>query len=136
MKTAPGFQQHPPKKQIAGLPKEEIHFQLEELLGKEVKLLQTIDRLKITAARENKSTRTKETLEKMASPKEWASSEGDLVEVGPRVIHVHRMKREHGVPQPRATKPPLNPRAQQIHTASSPGRDAFYDACAGAGRAV
>jgi hypothetical protein len=49
----------------SGLPKDEIHFQLEELLGKEVKLLQTIDRLKITAARDNKQTRTKETLEKM-----------------------------------------------------------------------
>jgi hypothetical protein len=65
----------------SALPKDEIHFQLEELLGKEVKLLQTIDRLKITATHENKQTRTKETLEKMASPKEWTTSEGDLVEV-------------------------------------------------------
>lgn len=65
----------------SGLPTDELHFQLEELLGKEVKLLQTIDRLKITAARENKQSRTKETLEKMASPKHWASSEGDVVEV-------------------------------------------------------
>lgn len=65
----------------SGISKDEIHFQLEELLGKEVKLLQTIDRLKITAAAENKQQRTKDTLEKMASPKEWASSEGDLVEV-------------------------------------------------------
>lgn len=65
----------------SGLPKEEIHFQLEELLGKQVKLLQTIDRLKITASKENKKSQTKEMLEKMASPKEWATTDGDIIEV-------------------------------------------------------
>jgi hypothetical protein len=65
----------------SGLPKEEVHLQLEELLGKQVKLLQTIDRLKITAAKENKKSQTKEMLEKMASPKEWATTDGDLIEV-------------------------------------------------------
>ena len=65
----------------SGASKESVHFQLEELLGKEVKLLQTIDRLKITASKENKKSNTKEMLEKMASPKEWATSDGDLIEV-------------------------------------------------------
>lgn len=54
---------------------------LQELLAKEVALLQTIDRLRITAGKENASARTKDTLEKMASPKEWSSKEGDKIEV-------------------------------------------------------
>jgi len=68
-------------KESAGLSAEEIAVALQELLHKEVKLLQTIDRLKITAARENKWARTAASLEAMASPKEWSSREGDLIEV-------------------------------------------------------
>jgi hypothetical protein len=49
----------------SGLSAEETHFQLEELLGKEVKLLQTIDRLKISANKINKVATVKETLEKV-----------------------------------------------------------------------
>jgi hypothetical protein len=44
---------------------ESISLQLQDLLGKEVKLLQTIDRLKITAAKENKLQKTQATLEKV-----------------------------------------------------------------------
>jgi hypothetical protein len=55
--------------------------ELKKLLAKEVKLLQTIDRLRVTASKENKFNVTKSNLEKMASPKEWRSSEGDVVEV-------------------------------------------------------
>lgn len=65
----------------SGLSADEISIALQELLNKEVKLLQTIDRLKITAARENKWTRTISNLESMSSPKEWCSREGDLIEV-------------------------------------------------------
>ena len=68
-------------KSTPDLPPEELHFQLEELLGKEVKLLQTIDRLKISAAKINKTSNIKSTLEKMASPKEWSAQDGDIVEV-------------------------------------------------------
>jgi len=65
----------------SGLSSDEIARALEELLHKEVKLLQTIDRLKLRAARENASTRTQIQLETMASPKEWSSREGDRIEV-------------------------------------------------------
>ncbi len=58
-----------------------IHSQLADLLNKEVKLLQTIDRLKTAAGKENKENRIRETLEKMASPKEWETFGGDKVEV-------------------------------------------------------
>jgi hypothetical protein len=68
-------------KESAGLSAEEVAVALQELLHKEVKLLQTIDRLKITAARENKWARTHASLEAMASPKEWSSREGDRIEV-------------------------------------------------------
>jgi hypothetical protein len=62
------------------LSSEEQAFKLEELLSKEVKLLQTIDRLKIVARRENAKTKTTSTLEKMASPNEWIA-DGQKIEV-------------------------------------------------------
>ena len=68
-------------KDSPGLSADDVAVALQELLNKEVKLLQTIDRLKTTAARENKWARTQSSLESMASPKEWCSSEGDLIEV-------------------------------------------------------
>jgi hypothetical protein len=61
--------------------KHEMELALQELLAKEVKLLQTIDKLKIQAAKLNKVDNTKNELEIMASPKEWKSSEGDVVQV-------------------------------------------------------
>ena len=41
----------------AGLPKEKEQLMLQQLLHKETKLLQTIDRLKINANHENKDLR-------------------------------------------------------------------------------
>mmetsp|Transcript_6490 Transcript_6490/g.8973 ORF Transcript_6490/g.8973 Transcript_6490/m.8973 type:complete len:587 (+) Transcript_6490:177-1937(+) len=60
---------------------EEQTAALQELLHKEIKLLQTIDKLKIRARSENKEERIKARLELMASPKEWLTSQGDYVEV-------------------------------------------------------
>lgn len=65
----------------SGEPEERIQAQLRDLLHKQVKLLQTIDRLKIEAAKENKAIKTQTTLEKMASPKEWTVTSGEKVEV-------------------------------------------------------
>jgi hypothetical protein len=65
----------------AAISEEQKQRELAALLAKEVKLLQTIDRLKITSHKANTKQRIKEVLEKMASPKEWTSAEGDLVEV-------------------------------------------------------
>merc|ERR1711871_1540065 len=44
-------------------------------------LLQTIDRLKITANKENRSKRIKKMLELMSAPKTWQMSDGDVAEV-------------------------------------------------------
>lgn len=60
---------------------EQQHAQLADLLHKEVKLLQAIDKLKTKAASENKETTVLATLEKMASPQEWSAKNGDNVEV-------------------------------------------------------
>ncbi|GAB5359226.1 hypothetical protein AAMO2058_000526300 [Amorphochlora amoebiformis] len=65
----------------SGMSEPEIKAALKDLLHKEVKLLQTIDKLKIRARSENKAERTKANLELMASPKEWLTSQGDYVEV-------------------------------------------------------
>lgn len=69
---------------IAGngeLDTEEKQAELEVLLGKETQLLQTIDRLKIAAAHENKSVRTDTRLDSMAKPKSWALSDGEAITV-------------------------------------------------------
>lgn len=54
---------------------------LEQLLHKETKLLQTIDRLKITANHKNKQEKIEKLLKKMANPKNWQIDEGRVVEV-------------------------------------------------------
>ena len=63
------------------LSDDERDAQLNALLSKEVKLLQTIDRLKIRASRERKEEGIHRRLEKMQSPKEWTTSAGHHVEV-------------------------------------------------------
>ena len=63
------------------LSDDERDKQLSLLLSKEVKLLQTIDRLKIRAARERKDEAVHRRLEMMQSPKEWSTSQGHHVEV-------------------------------------------------------
>ncbi len=52
-----------------------------ELVRKEVKLLQTIEKLKIKANSKNKEDLIQVRLELMASPKEWLNSQGDFIEV-------------------------------------------------------
>ncbi|CEM27838.1 unnamed protein product [Vitrella brassicaformis CCMP3155] len=50
---------------------------LRELLAKETKLLQTIDRLKIQAHDANRDAKVRRLLEAMANPKVWAQSDGE-----------------------------------------------------------
>merc|ERR1719399_1850554 len=52
-----------------------------ELLQKETKLLQTIDKLKIQAHHQNRDAKIKKSLECMAKPKVWAQSDGETTTV-------------------------------------------------------
>lgn len=52
-----------------------------ELLTKETKLLQTIDRLKIQAHQQNRDAKIKKKLESMSQPKVWAQSDGETTTV-------------------------------------------------------
>ncbi len=54
---------------------------LAQLLRKETQLLQTIDRLKITANKKNKQVRIKRMLQLMSSPKLWQMGDGEVAEV-------------------------------------------------------
>lgn len=54
---------------------------LAQLLDKETKLLQTIDRLKAAACKENKEKHIHDMLEMMTKPKEWRTSTGDIAEI-------------------------------------------------------
>ncbi|MEW5304031.1 MAG: hypothetical protein WDW36_006666 [Sanguina aurantia] len=65
----------------AGLAKEQEAQVLAQLLSKEAKLLQTIDRLKINANHENKDARVARTLSEMAQPKRYELKNGGKVEV-------------------------------------------------------
>ena len=65
----------------AGLPKEKEQEVLQQLLHKETKLLQTIDRLKIGASQENKSLKIQRTLREMGKPKVFELKDGQTVEV-------------------------------------------------------
>jgi len=52
-----------------------------ELLQKETKLLQTIDKLKIQANGQNRDSKIKKTLESMSKPKVWAQNDGETTTV-------------------------------------------------------
>ncbi|GAX74047.1 hypothetical protein CEUSTIGMA_g1497.t1 [Chlamydomonas eustigma] len=67
-------------KQI-GMPKEKEQEVLQQLLHKETKLLQTIDRLKINANHENKDLRIQKTLKDMGKPKKFELKNGKAVDV-------------------------------------------------------
>jgi hypothetical protein len=54
---------------------------LRQLLHKETKLLQTVDRLKIQAHGVNKDAKTQHMLEAMAKPKVWAQTDGEATTV-------------------------------------------------------
>ncbi|KAF4749176.1 hypothetical protein FOZ62_000681 [Perkinsus olseni] len=64
-------------KECEDMGEEEKHTALRELLSKEVKLLQTVDRLKIHARKYNRNTKINKKLEAMARPKVWTQSDGD-----------------------------------------------------------
>jgi hypothetical protein len=55
--------------------------QLSVLLSKEVKLLQTIDRLKIIAAQRRQAAGISRRLDMMSSPQEWTTSSGERLEI-------------------------------------------------------
>ncbi|KAG1658423.1 hypothetical protein FOA52_009605 [Chlamydomonas sp. UWO 241] len=65
----------------AGLAKDKEQEVLQQLLHKETKLLQTIDRLKINANYENKDLRVQKTLTEMGKPKAFDLKNGATVEV-------------------------------------------------------
>mmetsp|Transcript_1138 Transcript_1138/g.2604 ORF Transcript_1138/g.2604 Transcript_1138/m.2604 type:complete len:572 (-) Transcript_1138:269-1984(-) len=65
----------------SGMSDPQIAEALKELLHKEIRLLQTIDKLRIRARSTNKEEAIKARLELMASPKEWLNAQGDFVEV-------------------------------------------------------
>merc|ERR1712078_446029 len=52
-----------------------------ELLQKETQLLQTIDKLKITAHATNRDAKIKKKLESMSQPKVWAQTDGETTTV-------------------------------------------------------
>jgi len=54
---------------------------LSQLLLKEQKLLQTIDRLRLQANEENRDKRIRLTLQLMSSPKRWQMSDGEVAQV-------------------------------------------------------
>lgn len=64
-----------------GLTEKQQMTELAQLLDKETTLLQTIDRLKLTANKENRGKRIKKMLELMSEPKLWQMSDGDVAEV-------------------------------------------------------
>eukprot|EP00937_MAST-01D_sp_MAST-1D-sp2_P002843 g2843.t1 len=65
----------------AGYEDRERLAALAQLLHKETKLLQTIDRLKLSASQENHEERVQQALTLMAAPKRWQMSDGDALEV-------------------------------------------------------
>uniref|UniRef100_A0A7S2J4U9 IQ motif and ubiquitin-like domain-containing protein n=1 Tax=Haptolina brevifila TaxID=156173 RepID=A0A7S2J4U9_9EUKA len=54
---------------------------LQQLLLKEQKLLQTIDRLRLQADDENRDKRIRSTLQLMSAPKRWQMSDGEVAQV-------------------------------------------------------
>jgi hypothetical protein len=63
------------------LSDEDKQLALQELLHKEISLLQTIEKLKITANKENKTERIQEFLKKMSADKKWKRHDGHYMNV-------------------------------------------------------
>lgn len=63
------------------MDEEERQIALNALLKKEVRLLQTIDRLKNHASVKNKDDRVKSFLETISAPKRWMKQDGQIVVV-------------------------------------------------------
>jgi len=64
-----------------GYSESERRLELEELLEKETKLLQTIDKLKMQAKSKNREEKINKMLAMMACPKKWQMEDGDLTYV-------------------------------------------------------
>jgi len=67
--------------QEADLTEEERCAENQALLLKQQKLLQTIDRLRLQAAEENRDKRVRSSLQSMAAPKRWQMSDGEVAQV-------------------------------------------------------
>ena len=65
----------------SSMDKEEKQKALQKLLFKETKLLQTIDRLKVLAQKENTEDNVNKMLSKMSKPKRWNLKDGHVIEV-------------------------------------------------------
>lgn len=63
------------------LSEEDKTLALQELLHKEISLLQTIEKLKISANKENKTEKIEKFLAKMSADKEWVRHDGHPIEV-------------------------------------------------------
>lgn len=63
------------------LGEEEKKAALKQLLEKEIELLQTIDRLKINASKENRELKIEHILKSMSDPKLWLRSDGRYTSV-------------------------------------------------------
>ena len=81
--------------------------QLEELLYKETKLLQTIDRLQLVAQDVQRERRVDAQLRDMSAPKTWNLTNGDVVEVHtPFTIRAHELMHLYqGLTLPKPTTP-------------------------------
>mmetsp|Transcript_79585 Transcript_79585/g.170649 ORF Transcript_79585/g.170649 Transcript_79585/m.170649 type:complete len:548 (+) Transcript_79585:87-1730(+) len=67
--------------QVSGFDEAARRAAQRELLHKETKLLQTIDKLKIQAHTQNRDAKIKTKLESMAQPKVWAQTDGETTTV-------------------------------------------------------
>ena len=65
----------------SNLSNDEKQKALKKLLFKETKLLQTIDRLKVLAQKENNEDNINKMLSKMSKPKRWNLKDGHMIEV-------------------------------------------------------
>lgn len=63
------------------LSDEDKTLALQELLHKEISLLQTIEKLKISANQENKTEKIQEFLKKMSADKKWKRHDGHYINV-------------------------------------------------------
>ncbi|CAD7942697.1 unnamed protein product [Amoebophrya sp. A120] len=61
--------------------KEQKHQALEQLLHKETRLLQTLDKLKTQAHKQNKGAKVRKQLEQMSQPKVWRQSDNEITTV-------------------------------------------------------
>lgn len=65
----------------SNLSEEDQTLALQELLHKEISLLQTIEKLKISANKENKTERIQQFLQKMSADKKWKRHDGHFINV-------------------------------------------------------